>query len=115
MCADVVVDLVEDAVVPVQGGQATTQVAPLLTPASSSNKDTAVSTLGLNIKEGACYWTRYANTLVYRAGSFTAAAVLVLDDSGDEQLRVTATSCSCCTHLYQGIFSAGLLEPWWCR
>ena len=30
VCADVVVDLVEDAVVTVQGGQAASQVAPLL-------------------------------------------------------------------------------------
>lgn len=30
MSADVVMDLVEDAVVPVNGGQATPQVAPLL-------------------------------------------------------------------------------------
>jgi hypothetical protein len=36
VCADVVVDLVEDAVVPVQGGQATAQVAPLLTPATAA-------------------------------------------------------------------------------
>jgi hypothetical protein len=32
VCLNVVVDLVEDAVVPVQRGQAATQVAPLLTP-----------------------------------------------------------------------------------
>ena len=30
MCADVMVDLVEDAIVPVNGGQASPQVAPLL-------------------------------------------------------------------------------------
>ena len=33
MCANVMVDVVEDAIVPVQGGEATSQVAPLLSSA----------------------------------------------------------------------------------
>lgn len=32
MCADVVLDLIEDAIVPVQCGEPSTQVGPLLTP-----------------------------------------------------------------------------------
>jgi hypothetical protein len=46
VCADVVVDLVEHAIVVVKRGQATTQVAPLSTPANvcySSKEMTAAA------------------------------------------------------------------------
>ena len=106
MCADVVVDLVEDAVVSVQGGQATTQVAPLLTPAAAAGPTHKQAVSQLRHK----FVIPAKDIKIMHPGVLAAVADIIRCWRADESSPPLP-----CAHLYQGIFSFESLGPWWCR
>lgn len=110
--ADIVVDLVEDAVVAVQRGEAAAQVAPLLRTTARSAQNNAVPPSEARVLQ-LCITAateKGRSRSSFRAAVFRVSVALTLH-VGSRPLRAAAHTWP----RYQGTASCFSSCPWWCR